>query len=120
MRWGKVWVSPWLLALIALFFAIDKSVYAPLVVLSALLHEMGHLAALRNCGIEAVSYTHLKQNADSVRFEHEILGSLALAEAVDTELGGVFAVGGVQPLLELFSFHADFKEDLRIGELLLG
>ncbi len=52
MRWGKVWVSPWLLALIALFFAIDKSVYAPLVVLSALLHEMGHLAALRNCGIE--------------------------------------------------------------------
>ena len=62
----------------------------------------------------------VKQNADSVRFEHEILGSLALAEAVDTELGGVFAVGGVQPLLELFSFHADFKEDLRIWELLLG
>ena len=52
MRCGKVSVSPWLLVLIALFFAIDKSIYAPLVVLCALLHEMGHLAALRDCGVE--------------------------------------------------------------------
>ena len=51
MRWGPIWISPWLIVLIALFFFIDSSIYAPLVVLSAMLHELGHLAALRNYGV---------------------------------------------------------------------
>ena len=51
MKRGHIWVSPWLIVLLLVFFAIDASVYAPLVVFSAALHEAGHLFALQRLGI---------------------------------------------------------------------
>ncbi|MBQ6058729.1 MAG: hypothetical protein IJL39_01550 [Clostridia bacterium] len=51
MTRGRIWVSPWLIVLLLVFFAVDASVYAPLVVLSAALHEAGHLFALHRLGV---------------------------------------------------------------------
>ncbi|MBQ3077846.1 MAG: hypothetical protein IJC43_08305 [Clostridia bacterium] len=57
LRFGLLRVSPWLVLLIALFFTLDRSIYAPLLLLSAMLHEMGHLRALWHCGVPVTGVT---------------------------------------------------------------
>ncbi|NLT58442.1 MAG: hypothetical protein GXX99_05720 [Clostridiales bacterium] len=52
MRFGRLYVSPLLLLILLFFIAVDASIYAPLIILAAAFHEMGHLSTLKKCGLD--------------------------------------------------------------------
>ncbi len=57
----RLYISPLFLLLLAVFLYIDGTFYAALLLIAALLHEIGHLLMLKSCGIslEGLSFRAL-------------------------------------------------------------